>query len=62
MDLKGGPPETPDVFIVPSRELSRLLNPDYAGWCDIEEEDEQKYKNCWDVIDNALAQNTECHA
>jgi len=35
---------------------------DYADWCDIEEEDAQKYRNRWDIIDNALAQNTECHA
>jgi hypothetical protein len=26
----------------------------HEGWCGIEEKDEQKYKNRWDVIDAAL--------
>jgi len=60
VDLKNGPPQTPDVFIVPSRKLPSLIY-DYPDWCDIEEEDAQKYRNRWDVIDNALVQNTEYH-
>ena len=55
VDLKGGPPQTPDVFIVPSKELPDLMKLYHEGWCGIEEKDEQKYKNCWDVIINALA-------
>jgi len=55
VDLKGGPPETPDIFIVPSDELRHLMKLYPEGWCGIEEKDEQKYKNRWDVIRDALA-------
>ena len=54
VDLKGGLPETPDVFIVPSGELRHLMKGPYEGWCVIEENDEEKYRNCWDIIRDAL--------
>jgi len=60
VDLRNGPPQTPDVFIVPSPRLPSLIY-DYPDWCDIEEEDAQKYRNRWDIIDNVLAQNMDCH-
>ncbi len=56
VDLKGGLPETPDVFIVPSGELRHLMNGYYEGWCGIDEEVAQKYQNQngWKIIENAL--------
>lgn len=65
VDLKGDPSQTPDVFIVPSGELSDLLtvfpevdpeSPEVTSvWCDIFKDDAPKYKNRWDVINDALA-------
>jgi len=56
VDLKNDPSQTPDVFIVPSSELPHLLE-EYTNdtWCVIEEKNAGKYKNCWDVIRDALA-------
>ena len=65
VDLKGDPAQTPDVFIVPSKELGRLLEPHPEGvdptsgnltdvWCVIYEKDALCYKNKWDTIRSAL--------
>jgi hypothetical protein len=66
VDLKGDLSQIPDVFIVPSRRLRNLLNPFPVGvdldspkvtsvWCNIQKDDAPKYKNRWDVIEDALA-------
>lgn len=66
VDLKGNLSQIPDVFIVPSRKLRNLLNPFPVGvdldspkvtsvWCNIQKDDAPKYKNHWDVIEDALA-------
>ena len=64
MDLKDDPSQTPDVFIVPSVRLVPPLlelypepekGPVKDVWCVIYEEDALKYKDCWDVIETALA-------
>jgi hypothetical protein len=56
VDLRGGHPETPDVYIVPSIRLQPLIN-QYPGdnWCVIEEKDQGEYLDRWDVIRDALA-------
>ena len=56
VDLMNDLSQTPDVFIVPSTELPHLLE-EYTNdtWCVIEEKNAEKYKNCWGLIDNALA-------
>jgi hypothetical protein len=59
VDLKGGLPETPDVFIVPSSELHHLINGYYEGWCGIEESDEKNYKNRWDIIEKELNRSAD---
>ena len=55
VDLMNDLSQTPDVFIVPSTELPHLLE-EYTNdtWCVIEEKNAEKYKNCWDVIRDAL--------
>jgi hypothetical protein len=69
VDLKkNDPSQTPDAFIVPSGELGRSVrrvvyprgvDPESPKakdfWCGIDEEDGPKYKNRWDVIEDALA-------
>ena len=64
VDLKGNPSQTPDVFIVPSDQLTYLTKgeeyKDKSGqvldiWCVIYEKDAEKYRDRWDVIKNALA-------
>ncbi len=55
VDLKGGFPETPDVFIVPSGELRHLMKDYDEGWCGIYKKDQDSYFECWNVIRDALA-------
>ena len=64
VDLKGNLSKTPDVFIVPSDQLTSLTKgeeyKDKSGrvidiWCVIYEKDAEKYRDRWDVIKNALA-------
>ena len=66
VDLKGEPTKTPDVFIVPSKELDHLLEPYPEGvdpasgkltdvWCVIYKKDAETYKEKWDNITDALA-------
>jgi len=57
VDLKGGHPETPDVYIVPSPRLGSLLNLYKTGgdWYVIEEKDAKEYREHWDTIECALA-------
>jgi len=66
VDLKGDPTETPDVFIVPSKELNRFLEPYPIGvspasgkltdvWCVIYSKDASIYRDKWDTIREALA-------
>ena len=66
VDLKGDPTETPAVFIVPSKELNRFLEPYPIGvspasgkltdvWCVIYSKDASTYRDKWDTIREALA-------
>lgn len=66
VDLKGDPTKTPDVFVVPSKELEHLLEPHPEGvdpasgkladvWCVIYNKDAEIYKEKWDIITDALA-------
>jgi len=66
VDLKGDPTQTPDVFVVPSKELHRLLEPHPEGvdpasgkltdvWCVIYNKDAPTYRDKWDTIRGALA-------
>jgi hypothetical protein len=65
VDLKGDPAKTPDLFIVPSKELHGLLEPHPEGvdptsgkltdvWCVIYGKDALKYQDKWDIINKAL--------
>ena len=65
VDLKDDPTKTPDVFMVPSTQLHRLLEPYPKGvslktgkltdvWCVICDKDASNYKDKWDLIENAL--------
>ncbi|GAI18713.1 unnamed protein product, partial [marine sediment metagenome] len=69
VDLKGDPTKTPDVFIVPSKELNRFLEPHPIGvspasgkltdvWCVIYNKDAPTYRDKWDTIIEALAKLT----
>ena len=66
VDLKDDPTKTPDIFMVPSTELHGLLEPHPKGispktgnltdvWCVIYDKNVSKYKEKWDLIENALA-------
>ncbi|MDD5038139.1 MAG: hypothetical protein PHN78_02335 [Dehalococcoidales bacterium] len=67
VDLKNDPSQTPDVFIVPSREMRpKGVYPKEAGgdpespkardiWFGINEEKAPKYRNKWELIERALA-------
>jgi len=68
VDLKGDLEQIPNVFIVPSMELRRLLwafpggadleSPEAkAIWCNIDKETAPKYQNQngWNIIEDALA-------
>ena len=55
VDLKGDLKQTPDVFIVPSKQLASLLSDEYPDWCNkINVNNESKYKNQWDIIEAEL--------
>ena len=66
VDLKGDPTKTPDVFVVPSKEVEHLLEPHPKGvdpksgkltdvWCVIYDKDAPAYVDKWDIIREALA-------
>ena len=57
VDLKNDPSKTPDVFIVPSEEVTPPLLQEYrvGSWLVIEdEEDVLKYRDGWKIIYDAL--------
>ncbi len=61
VDLKNNISESPDVFIVPSSQLTKLVyewkdNKEKVrdSWLNIQEKEAQKYRNRWDVIENVL--------
>lgn len=66
VDLKDDPTKTPDVFIVPCKELGRFLEPHPKGvdpasgkltdvWCVIYGTDASSYRDKWDTTRTALA-------
>ena len=64
VDLRDDPSLTPNVFIVPSIELTKAdlvgMWTDSSGrvidaWCNITAGDASRYQDCWDIIKNALA-------
>jgi hypothetical protein len=65
VDLKDDLSQAPDVFIIPSGELTPPLLDIYPKigepkdfWCVIEEEDAPKYRNRWNRIEDALKQSS----
>lgn len=55
VDLRRGSGKPPDIFIVPSSNLKRDMRSDYPGWYYLEKDNASKFKNSWDLIEDALA-------
>jgi len=61
IDLKGGHPETPDIFLVASTKLKEINYDEYKRegrvidvWCGIDEDKALPYKDWNTIIENAL--------